>query len=247
LVVEKHFWRSEMWNSLKSGVSKMANGAKNAGTGLLNKMGDAKDAMVSGVKTAGHVIGTGITGAVNVVKENAGAIGEFPKNNAGAIGTAIGTVAGSFIPGAGSAIGGAIGNRLGNWVQGGGLEKTKVGQSITGLAKSIHSGDGEWKQHLGNVATATATKLTSRVAKRYVGADNVRSVKRALRHGGPIGGPRSMALPHGPRALTYQSTTGPSHGGGPASNVYNGGGVTAKHSAPAMTSEQTARSRVQYF
>jgi hypothetical protein len=230
-----------VWNKLKSGASAMADGAKNLGTGVLNKLGETKDAVVSGAKSVTGALSTGVHGAINLVKDNAGAIGNFAKEHAGTIGQVVGGAAGALIGGpAGTAMGAKLGSMAGNWVQGGGLEKTKVGQAVTGLAKSIHSGDGNWKEHVTNLATVGAQKMTSRMAKHYMGADRVRRVKRALRHGGPIGGPQSLAPPHNaPRALTFQTTTGPSHSGGPASNVYDGGGVRARPSAPAMSSAES--------
>jgi hypothetical protein len=141
----KRFYRVEMGflESLKAGASNALQTVKDAGTGVLGKVTAMKDSAVSGLKTAGGAIKTGVTGAMNVVKDSAGVIGGIAKEHAGAIGQVLGGAAGALVGGpAGAALGQRLGNMAGGWVQGGGLEKTKVGQAVTGLAKSVASGDG---------------------------------------------------------------------------------------------------------
>jgi hypothetical protein len=226
---------------LKDKASSAWDGAKSVGTGMLGKVGAVKDKAIATAKSISGKVADGAHAVAGVIKDSAGVLGTIAKENAGAIGTIAGSALGSLAGPAGTAMGAKLGNMAGNWVQGGGLEKTKVGQAVTGLAKSIHSGDGDWKQHLGNVAMAGASKLTSRVAKHYVGGDMVHRVKVLARE-------RSGGGAYAPRRLKHHSTTGPSNGGGPTSNVYDGGGVRAKPSAPSMTSaEDEARSRRRSF
>jgi hypothetical protein len=226
--------------SWRDSLSSMAQGVKDFGTGVLGKATAMKDATVGAMKTAGGVIKSGVTGAMNVVKDSAGVIGNIAKEHAGSIGQVLGGAAGALVGGpAGAALGQRLGSMAGGWVQGGGLEKTKVGQAVTGLAKSVASGDGQWKQHLGNVGMFAASKLTSRVAKHYVGGDIVKRVKVMARQ---RGGGGQLALPApSQHHRRHHSAVGASSGGGPSSNVYNGGGVKARPSAPAMTSGSASR------
>jgi hypothetical protein len=237
------------WGSFASAVK---NRAKSIGGSVMNGMKSVGTGIVNGGKAVANV---GIQGAKAVggfVKDNAGVIGQFAKEHAGEIGSFIGGAAGAalapFTGGSSVAIGTMLGSMGGKFIQGGGLENTKIGRSLTGLTKSVVARDSHWKEHAGDLAINATRKLTSRVAKHYVGDDNVRAVKSALQ-GGPIGKRhgrrRAIAGPAPQKMITYQPAQSPTvQSGGPASNVYGGG---TAHGPPVMMAPPTLKSRVHVW
>jgi hypothetical protein len=90
------------------------------------------------------------------------------------------------------------------------MERSKMGHQITALHQAYRSGNGQFGQHARQLMLTGATKLSKHVNKKYIQG---KGTGLAI-YNGP---------PQGRKALTCYSAQAPTHSGGPASNVYNGG------------------------